>query len=236
MEHTAAHLPGGFYVQLGPWRDPHRLREFIARAEAAGARAFVLTLDSAVAGPRYHQRRYLHELPSTVTRANFTSTATMRELAPDVIDPATTWETIAQLVESTRLPVLGKGIMRSADAARAVQAGLAGVIVSNHGGRNLDAAIPTLDVLPEVVAAVAGAVPVLVEGGVRRGTDVLVALAQGAAAVLVGRPYLWGLAADGAAGVQAVVETMVDELRTAMALCGVTSARAVPVDVVRRLC
>ena len=240
MESSAKHLPDGFYVQLAMWRDRGLVRDFVRRAEDAGARALVLTLDSAVGGTRYRQERYLPELPASLTRANFPTAGgaggadgTYRHLVPSFIDPSVTWSTIEEFVASTSLPVIGKGIMRGPDAARGVEAGLAAIAVSNHGGRNLDNAVPTLEMLPEIVDAVAGRVPVLIDGGIRRGTDVLTALALGARAVMVGRLYVWGLAADGASGVRTVVETLVRELRVAMALCGVTSVSDVPPDVVR---
>ena len=236
LESSAAHLSHGFYVQLAPWRDKGLVRDFVRRAEEAGAAGLVLTLDSAVGGARYRQERYLPELPAHVSRANLEPAGVAyREMVPAFIDPSATWDTVEELVGSTRLPVIGKGIMRARDAARGVEAGLAGIAVSNHGGRNLDNAIATLDMLPEVVGAVAGRVPVLVDGGVRRGSDVLTALALGARAVMVGRPYVWGLAAEGTSGVRTVVETLVRELRVAMALCGVTSVAEVPRDTVRLL-
>jgi 4-hydroxymandelate oxidase len=231
LESSAALLPHGFYVQLALWRDSGLVRDLVRRAEEAGAAALVLTLDSAVGGVRYRQERYLPELPSSVSRANLGPA--YRDMVPAFIDPSVTWETIETFVSSTRLPVLGKGIVRARDAARGIDAGLAGIIVSNHGGRNLDNAVATLEMLPEVVEAVADRVPVLLDGGVRRGTDVLTALALGARAVLVGRPYVWGLAAQGADGVRTVVDTLVHELRVAMALCGVTSVSDVPRDTVR---
>lgn len=238
VESSATHLPHGWWAQLGLWNDRQRVRDYAARVEAAGATALVLTLDSPVGGLRYHQRRFMEDLPPGVVRANFTGPADdpdrFRRMQPGVADPSVTWRVIEEFAASTDLPVLGKGIMRGRDAAQAVDAGLAGVIVSNHGGRSLDASVATLEVLPEVVAAVSGRVPVLVDGGVRRGTDVLTALALGARAVLIGRPYVWGLAVDGEAGVRMVVETLVEELRVAMAMCGVTSVRDVPADAVRR--
>lgn len=242
LESSTAHLPCGFYAQLAVWRDRGLVREYVHRAEDAGARALVLTLDSAVGGLRYEQQRYLPELPSSLTRANLpapgagpSAETAYRAMVPAFIDPAVTWPVIEALAASTHLPIVGKGIVRGTDARRAVEAGLAAIAVSNHGGRSLDNAVAPLDMLPEVVDAVGDRVPVLVDGGVRRGSDVLTALALGARAVMIGRPYVWGLAADGAAGVRAVVRTLVEELRVAMALCGVTSVASVPADAVRRV-
>ena len=125
------------------------------------------------------------------------------------------------------MPVLLKGVLNGDDAGRAVDAGVAGLIVSNHGGRNLDTVPATIDALPEVVAKVAGRIPVLVDGGIRRGTDVLKALATGASAVLIGRPYLYGLAVGGADGVAHVVNILRREFEAAMALSGRTSIAAI---------
>jgi isopentenyl diphosphate isomerase/L-lactate dehydrogenase-like FMN-dependent dehydrogenase len=131
------------------------------------------------------------------------------------------------------LPVLLKGIVTAEDASLAVHAGVDGIIVSNHGGRQLDSAPATIDALPEVVDAVAGRLPVLMDGGVRRGTDVLKALGYGARAVLVGRPYLWALAADGEAGVRDVLGLLRAELALAMALCGRPSIESIDRSLVR---
>ena len=136
------------------------------------------------------------------------------------IDPGLTWQDVEWLQSLTTLPVVVKGILRGDDALRAVEHGAKAVIVSNHGGRQLDGAIATIEALSEVVAAVGDKVEILIDGGIRRGTDVLKALALGANAVLVGRPVLWGLAVGGEAGVRHVLELLRDELDVAMALSG----------------
>ena len=133
---------------------------------------------------------------------------------------APTWADLEWLCGATRLPVLLKGVLEAEDAERALAVGARGVVVSNHGGRTLDTLPATIEVLPEIVAAVAGRAPVLVDGGIRRGTDVLKALARGASAVLVGRPYVFGLAVAGAVGVAHVVRLLRAELEVAMALTG----------------
>ena len=133
--------------------------------------------------------------------------------------PTLTWDRLSWLRERTSLPILLKGVLHPKDARKAGKAGVDGIIVSNHGGRQLDCEAATITALPEVVAA-AGGVPVLVDGGIRRGTDVAKAIALGARAVLIGRPYLWGLAVDGQAGVEAVVETLRSELVRTMTLMG----------------
>jgi 4-hydroxymandelate oxidase len=135
-------------------------------------------------------------------------------------DPSATLDVIAWLAAETGLPVLVKGVLRADDAADCVSAGAAGVVVSNHGGRQLDRVVTTAHALPEVIAAVDGRVPVLVDGGLRSGLDVLCALALGATAVLVGKPVLWALAADGAHGVAACLQALTDDLAGSMALAG----------------
>jgi 4-hydroxymandelate oxidase len=136
------------------------------------------------------------------------------------LDPSLGWKDVAWLRSITRLPVLVKGLVRPDDALRALDAGVHGVVVSNHGGRQLDGAPATASVLGAIADAVQGRLEVLVDGGVRRGTDVLRALCLGARAVLVGRPILWGLAVAGEEGALAVLETLRDELDQAMALAG----------------
>jgi 4-hydroxymandelate oxidase len=138
----------------------------------------------------------------------------------DLLDPSLTWADLEWLRSVSKLPVLIKGIVRADDARRAFDHGAAGVIVSNHGGRQLDTAVATIEALPAIADAVGGKLPLLLDGGVRRGTDVLKALAYGASAVLVGRPILWGLAAAGQHGVVEVLSLLRRELDLAMALCG----------------
>jgi 4-hydroxymandelate oxidase len=137
-----------------------------------------------------------------------------------MLDPALSWRDLAWLRDQTKLPILLKGVVRADDAKLAVEHGAAGVIVSNHGGRQLDTAPATIEALPRVVDAVAGKIPVLVDGGIRRGTDVIKAIALGAQAALIGRPILWGLAADGENGAFRVLEMLKAEFDLAMALCG----------------
>jgi len=148
--------------------------------------------------------------------------------------PSMTWEYLSWLHGATDLPVLVKGIVTAEDAVLAVENGADMVIVSNHGGRTLDGMLGTLDALPEVVDGVNGRVPVLVDGGIRRGGDVLKALALGATAILIGRPYLWGLGAFGQEGVQRVVEVLHGELRVAMGLSGMASLDKIDRSLVRR--
>jgi 4-hydroxymandelate oxidase len=147
-----------------------------------------------------------------------------------LLDPALTWDDVEWLRSLTELPVLVKGIVRPDDAVRAVARGAAGIVVSNHGGRQLDTSPATIDVLGNIVDAVGDKAEVLIDGGVRRGTDVVKALALGARAALIGRPVLWGLGADGQAGVAGVLELLRAELDTAMALCGCPDVGAITRD------
>ncbi|WP_320774021.1 alpha-hydroxy acid oxidase, partial [Streptomyces sp. CRN 30] len=206
---------------------PHPRREvtgaLVRRAEAAGCTALVVTVDSPVFGRHTRDlRNGFTELPPGYAAEN------MRDLpgAPpgaltDIpMSPATSWDDLEALVRSTPLPVLVKGVLHPADAALAVGRGVAGIVVSNHGGRQCDAVPAAVDCLPAIATAVAGRVPVLVDGGVRRGSDVAVALALGARAAGVGRPVAWGLAAEGEAGVRRVLATLRDEYDHTLALCG----------------
>ena len=151
------------------------------------------------------------------------------------IDPTLTWRDLEQLVAESPLPVIVKGIQTGEDAALACEHGAAAIVVSNHGGRQLDGVAPTSELLPEAVEAVGGRIEVLVDGGIRRGSDVVTALALGARAVLVGRPVLWGLAHGGEQGARHVLELLRDETELALALCGCTSPAAVTEAHVRRI-
>lgn len=218
-----------FWSHLYIQRDRGLTRELVAQAEEADAGALMVTLDSPVAGARYRQDAAMLHLPDGVQRANLPP-ATAGRLTGGYLDPSVTWADIEWLVANTQLPVVGKGVLHPEDALRACAAGAAAVVVSNHGGRNLDTAAATVDCLPGVADAVAGRVPVLVDGGIRRGTDVLKAIALGASAVLVGRPYVWGLATGGAAGVRTVIDLLHDELAAAMALTGAPRLDRVDAD------
>jgi 4-hydroxymandelate oxidase len=207
---------GPLWLQLYLQADRTDTLALVRQAEAAGYEALVLTVDAPVQGPRDHQAGF--RLPPGVAAVNLPPPRT--EDLTTLLARAPGWDDLAWLRENTRLPVLLKGVLHPADARLAVEHGAAGLIVSNHGGRNLDTAWPTAAALPAVVRAVQGRVPVLVDGGIRRGTDVLKALGLGASAVLLGRPVLAGLAADGATGVARVLRCLHDELAMAMALCG----------------
>ncbi|TAJ19487.1 MAG: alpha-hydroxy-acid oxidizing protein, partial [Dehalococcoidia bacterium] len=241
IEDVAAAAPGSpRWYQLYVFRDRALTRSLIDRAEAAGYEAIVLTVDAPLLGRRERDARNRFTLPEGITAANLAGARS--QIASDgpesgllqffaaQMDPTLTWADLDWLCSATRLPVLVKGVLRGDDAAHAIDAGARGVIVSNHGGRQLDGAIASIDALPEVVEAVAGRASVLVDGGVRRGTDILKALALGADGVLIGRPVLWGLV-DGEPGVRHVLQLLRAEFDLAMALAG----RASRADVTRDL-
>jgi isopentenyl diphosphate isomerase/L-lactate dehydrogenase-like FMN-dependent dehydrogenase len=241
------------WFQLYPTKDDDLTASLVQRAEATGYQALVITLDTTMLGWRERDLRtaYLPFLDG-IGLANYLSDPVLRaRLARPPEDdqsaaigyvlnvftnPSFDWQGVAFVRERTRLPVLLKGITHPADAAEAVERGLDGVIVSNHGGRQVDGAIAALDALPEVVAAVDGRVPVLMDSGIRRGADVLKALALGARAVCVGKAAGWGLGAAGEEGVVRVLELLTLELRIAMANTGVASLADVSRELVRRAC
>eukprot|EP01030_Chromulinospumella_sphaerica_P003693 gene3693-3610_t len=229
---------GPLWFQLYLQPDRGFTQALVQRAEAAGYEALVLTVDAPTSGVRDREQRTGFRLPPGVGPVNLAGLQTpaspplspgQSALFDGLLHHAPAWDDIAWLQSITRLPVLLKGVLHPADARQAVSAGAAGLIVSNHGGRTLDTAPATATALPRVVQAVGGQVPVLVDGGIRRGTDVLKAMARGASAVLVGRPAVWGLANAGAAGVAHVLRLLRDELEVAMALTGcATLAEATP--------
>jgi isopentenyl diphosphate isomerase/L-lactate dehydrogenase-like FMN-dependent dehydrogenase len=201
----------------------------VRRAEAAGYRAIVLTVDLPKLGNRERGRRNNTVIPpEPFQEANFVGVE--KEGQPWV---SLTWDSLAWLRSITSLPILLKGILTAEDAALAVEHGADGVIVSNHGGRQVDTAVPSIEALPEVVEAVGGRCEVYVDGGIRRGSDVLKALALGARAVLIGRPALWGLAANGADGVYSVLSLLQHELELTMTLCGRPTLASIDRSLVR---
>lgn len=211
---------GPFLQHVYIQRDRGLTAELVRLAEDVGARGIVVTLDNPVPGIRYRQDAGMIGLPAGIGRANLEAGGA-RTLTGGYLDASVTWKDIEWLVSLTGLPVIGKGILHPDDAARAVGAGMGGVIVSNHGGRNVDTVAHPMECVRAVSDTVAGRVPVLLDGGIRRGTDVLKALALGADAVLIGRPYVWGLAAAGADGVADVIRILREEFASAMAMCGI---------------
>lgn len=228
IEELAAAASAPLWFQLYLQADRGVTRALVARAEAAGCRALVLTVDAPINGVRDRERRAGFRVPAGVEAVHLRGLArTPAVLAPgasllasDAVAAAATWADVEWLRAQTRLPLVLKGILGAADARLAVAAGADGVIVSNHGGRTLDGLPATIDALPAVAEAIDARAPVLMDGGIRRGTDVLKAIALGARAVLVGRPYVHGLAVAGAAGVAHVVDMLRSELEAAMVLSG----------------
>jgi len=245
IEDIAASATGPLWFQLYIYRDREVTRDLVARAEAAGCRALVLTVDTPHLGRRERDMRGGFTLPSgigirnlerygTADAMRWAQTSTFTEYVHKLLDAGLKWDDVTWLRSITKLPLLIKGLLTAEDAALALEHGASGIVVSNHGGRQLDGAMATIDALPAIATRVAGRVPVIVDGGIRRGTDVFKALALGARAVLIGRAYLWGLAADGEAGVSSVLEMLRAELELTMALAGCpTSASITPAYVAR---
>jgi len=222
---------GALWFQLYVQSDRGFTESIVRRAEAAGCRALVVTVDSPVFGRHIRDlRNDFTDLPPGMRCEN------LRDDEGRVRDiefaAGLGWPDVEWLRSVTTLPVVLKGVLHPADARLAVEHGAAAVMVSNHGGRQLDTAATTIDALPAVADAVAGRVPVLLDGGVRRGTDVVKACALGAAAVAVGRPVVWGLAVDGEAGVGWVLATLRAELSRALALCGADTVADLTPDLV----
>ncbi|HEX2142009.1 MAG TPA: alpha-hydroxy acid oxidase [Candidatus Limnocylindria bacterium] len=224
---------GSRWYQVYLLADPGARRAMIERAVSLGYEALVLTVDLQRLGRRERDVRVRFQIPDGVGLPNIAAAASVApdEAASVPFVERLTWDDLEWLAGFGR-PVVVKGVLHPEDAGLAIEHGAAAIQVSNHGGRQLDGAIASLDALPAVVEAVEGRVPVLVDGGVRRGTDALVALALGATAVGIGRPVIWGLAVDGEAGVGRVLDLVTSELEQAMALAGVPSVRALGSDLV----
>jgi isopentenyl diphosphate isomerase/L-lactate dehydrogenase-like FMN-dependent dehydrogenase len=226
---VAEAAPGGRrWFQLYCFRDEAVTRALVEEACECGYEAIVVTVDAPRGGNRERDRRTGFRIPEevgvpSVEAALGSNRAVTIEETFELMEPALTWDYLAELAAECRVPVLVKGVLTAEDAALAVEHGVVGAIVSNHGGRQLDRSPATADVLSEIVDAVEGRVPVFVDGGIRRGVDVAIALALGAEAVLVGRPALWGLAVDGEQGARRVLELLRGELELTLALCGCAS-------------
>lgn len=249
LEEVAAAATGPLWFQLYVYRDREVTRRLVERAAAAGFRALVLTVDTPVLGNREREIRTGFRLPDNLPIGNLAGeghhllpgqegASGLALYAHRLLDPDLAWEDVAWLRSISPMPVVVKGVVHPEDARLAIEAGVAGIVVSNHGGRQLDGAVATLDALPAVAAVAAPrGVEVYLDGGVRRGVDVVRALALGARAVLVGRPVLWGLALEGADGVRRVLDILTEETSRTLALCGLRSpedARAEGGSVVAR--
>lgn len=240
LEDIARAAASPLWFQL--YIQPDRLftEKLVRRAEDAGFEALVLTVDAPLNGIRNRLQRAQFQMPPDVEAVNLRGMAgpdmRPRQAGESVafgplLDSAPTWKDIAWLQSITRLPVILKGILSPDDAALAVEHGCAGIVVSNHGGRTLDTLPPTIEVLPEIAERVNGRIPVLLDGGIRRGTDVFKAIALGADAVLVGRPCIFGLSVAGAVGVAHVLNILRAEFEVTMGLCGCAA-----VDRITRAC
>jgi 4-hydroxymandelate oxidase len=218
LEEIAEAASGPLWFQLYIYRDISLTVKLLQRARAAGYRAIVLTVDTPRLGQRERDLRNHFRLPSHIQMANFSNYTWKGGLGAE--RAPITWETLHWLHSETPLPIILKGILTAEDALLAVEHGAAAIIVSNHGGRQLDGSITSIEALPEIVEAVAGRCEIYIDGGIRRGTDILKALALGARAVLIGRPILWGLAANGEEGVLAIFRILREELELNMALAG----------------
>jgi 4-hydroxymandelate oxidase len=233
METIAANADA-WWFQLYVFRDRAITRELVQRAEAAGARALVVTVDTPVLGRREADERNRFALPEGLTWANLTDAgldvmaqtpegSSLGAYLMRSIEMTLSWHDLDWIASISSLPVIPKGILHPDDALLAIEHGARALVVSNHGGRQLDGAIATLDALELVAQAVAGRTEILLDGGVRRGSDVLKAIALGARAVLIGRPFLWGLAVAGEDGAREVLDLLASEIARDLVLCGCAS-------------
>ncbi len=245
IEDVVAASSGPVWFQLYVYRDRGATAALVERARAAGCSALVLTVDAPLIGRRERDVRNRFHLPAGLAIENMLAAgmgAVPREVADSglaayvssLLDPSLCWKDVDWLRTVSGLPVLIKGVVRADDAVRAAEHGASGIVVSNHGGRQLDTAPATVEVLEEIALALDGQIEILLDGGVRRGTDVVKALALGASAVLIGRPILWGLALGGQAGVEEVLAMLRNELDLAMALCGCPTIGEIGRDLVLR--
>ncbi len=237
LEDVAAAADGPKWFQLYCYRERSVTERLVKRAESAGYRAIVLTVDVPRIGRRERDIRNALSMPPETFPRNFEDVTDLAAIpvaehrshlaafVAGLLDPSLTWSDVSWLKSLTDLPVLVKGIMTNEDAAQAIAQGVDGIVVSNHGGRQLDGVPSTIEVLAEVAETVAGRATLLVDGGIRRGTDVLKALALGADAVLIGRPPVYGLAWDGERGARRVLAMLRTEFELAMALAGCPSIR-----------
>jgi 4-hydroxymandelate oxidase len=224
------------WFQLYYWPNRGEVEALIDRVAAAGFTALVLTVDAPTGGWSPRAAREQHEPSPDILNINMPGSPMARtfyhpDFAGKVLYPAT-WRELEWLIKRSPIPVLVKGVLRADDAVRSAECGVRAVIVSNHGGRHLDTTVTTAAAVGEVASALSGKAEVYVDGGIRRGTDILKALALGACAVLIGRPVIWGLAVDGAQGVTAVLDHLLVELVRAMQLSGAASLKEITPDLV----
>ncbi|GAB2296890.1 Lactoylglutathione lyase [Dionaea muscipula] len=243
VEEVASTGPGIRFFQLYVMKNRNVVAQLVRRAERAGFRAIVLTVDTPLLGRREADIKNRFTLPPHLTLKNYegldldkidrTDDSGLASYVASQVDRSLNWKDVKWLQTITQLPILVKGVLTAEDAKLAMQVGVAGIIVSNHGARQLDYVPATIMALEEVVKAVQGQIPVLLDGGVRRGTDVFKALALGAAGVFIGRPVLFSLAADGESGVRKVLEMLHDEFELTMALSGCRSLKEISREHIR---
>jgi len=243
IEEVMEAATGPVWFQLYVYKDRGVTAGLVERAESAGCSGLVLTVDTQLVGLRERDMRNRFQLPKGLSVKNLMASG-KDQLPRDVadsglvayvaslFDPALSWKDLGWLCSITKLPVLIKGVLHPDDARQSLDYGIAGVIVSNHGGRQLDTAPASIEALPGVVEAVDSGLEVLIDGGIRRGTDVIKALALGARAVGVGRPILWGLAHAGENGVSQVLDILRNEIDLAMGLCGCASVEEISRDLI----
>ncbi len=235
IEKTGGHL----WYQLYVYRNRDITKSLVERAERLGYRALVITVDSQITGRRERDIRNSFRLPDGIRAGNLESIdvadGRLAEHINNLYDQSLTWKDIDWFRSITKLPIVLKGIIRADDAIKAQSCGVDGIVISNHGGRSLDTSPSTLSALPEIVAAVGDKTDVMIDGGIRRGTDVLKALALGAKAVMIGRPVLWGLSVAGEEGVLKVLQMLNNEFDLAMALSGCPSISDISADLIGKM-
>jgi 4-hydroxymandelate oxidase len=227
IREIAAAATAPLWFQLYFQSDRGFTHDVVRQAEECGCEVMCVTVDTPTLGPRNRQTRAGFKLPADVTTPHLYDIGRGGQAIIEPRRVIATWKDVEWLRGATRLPVVVKGILDPDDAEICIQSGAHGIVVSNHGGRNLDTAVASIDALPGVAAQVGGRVPVLLDGGVRRGTDVLKAIALGAAAVLIGRPYCYALGVAGSAGIERVVAILRAELEAAMMLSGAGTVRSI---------
>ncbi|XP_003215389.1 2-Hydroxyacid oxidase 1 isoform X1 [Anolis carolinensis] len=235
------------WLQLYIYKDREVTKSLVRRAEKTGYKGIFVTVDTPFLGKRLDDVRNKFQLPPHLRMKNFETNdlafssekgygenSGLSVYVAEAIDPSINWEDMKWLRGLTSLPIVAKGIIRADDAREAVKHGVNGILVSNHGARQLDGVPATIEILPEIIEAVEGKIEVFLDGGIRKGTDVLKALALGARAVFLGRPIIWGLAYQGEQGVKEVLQILKEEFHLAMALSGCQSVEAIDRTLVRR--
>lgn len=242
VEDVVKATSGPVWFQLYVYKDREVTKELVERITKAGCKALVLTVDAPMLGTRERDVRNRFNLPEGLSVKNLLplnkdklpvmDDSGLAGYIQKYLDPSLSWRDIDWLKSITNLPIIIKGIACKEDAELSVLHGADGIVVSNHGGRQLDTCRATIDVLPEVSDTVNEKIEIMLDGGIRRGTDILKAVALGAKAVLVGRPVLWGLAADGQKGVSSVLSILKKEFDIAMALCGCDSVKKITKELI----